>query len=179
MHTETSSTFKRSSLLMDHPSHTSIQRIGLALAMALTAAGLLVAGASNARADACTSVPVVIGTKQDVQLKRSMRLTVHATCEDTYDATARGYLYIETVTGSKPGHRTGRLRALKLTGVQTTPTTTTITIPNSVLSATRSYARRGNHHYRYATLKFIVTATDRTTGLRFPYGYSTFSRLRV
>jgi hypothetical protein len=87
------------------------------------------------------------------------------------DATARGYLYVA-------GHRTGRLQALKLS-VQTTPTTRTITIPASVLSATHAYARRGAHHYRYATLKFIVTVTDRSTGLRYPYDYSTYSRLRV
>lgn len=155
------------------PAH-SIPRFGLALALATTlaAATILVAATSNARADACTGGDVAIGIKQVVQLKRSMRLSVFATCEDIYDATARGYLYVE-------GHRTGRLQALKLTGVQTTPTTTTITIPDSVLSATRAYARRGNHHYRYATLKFVVTSTDRLTGLRYPHDYSDYSRLRV
>jgi hypothetical protein len=155
------------------PAH-SIPRIGLALALAMTlaAAGIFVAAASNARADACTGGPVSIGIKQVVQLMRSMRLAVFATCEDTYDATARGYLYVA-------GHRTGRLQALMLIGVQTTPTTKTITIPASALSATRAYARRGNHHYRFATLKFVVTATDRSTGLRYPYAWSTYSRLRV
>jgi hypothetical protein len=133
---------------------------------------LLVGGPSNARADACTSGDVSIGTKQDDLLKRSMVLTVHATCEDTYDATALGYLYVA-------GHRTGRLQAIKLTGVQTTPTRMTITIPDRVLSATRAYARRGNHDYRYATLKFVVTSTDVLTGFRYPHAYSNYSVLRL
>jgi hypothetical protein len=172
MPTETSKTFKRSSLMMT-PSHTSIHRIGLALAMMLAAASIIAAGASNAHADACTSGPVSIGTKHDAQLKRSMRLMVFSTCDDTYDATARGYLYIG-------GHRTGRLSTLMLTGVAgNTPTAKTSTIPNSVLAATRAYARRGNHNYRYATLKFVVTVTDRTTGLRYPHAYSNYSRLRL
>jgi hypothetical protein len=155
------------------PAH-SISRAGLALSLAMTlaAAGIVVARASNAHADACTGGPVAIGIKQVVQLKRSMRVAVFATCDDTYDATARGYLYVA-------GHRTGSLQAVKLIGVQTTPTTKTITVPDSVLSATRAYARRGNHHYRYATLKFVVTATDRSTGVRYPYAWSTYSRLRV
>jgi hypothetical protein len=157
---------------MDHSSHTRIPRICTALAMTFAAAGVVVAGASNARADACTGGDVSIGIPHVVQLKRSMRLTVHATCDDIYDASARGYLYVA-------GRRTGRLQALKLTGVQTAPTTVTITIPESVLSATRAYARHGNHDYRYATLKFIVTSTDRLTGLRYPLPYSEYSRLRV
>jgi hypothetical protein len=159
---------------MNHPLHTSVQRIVLVLAMTLAAAAaILIAGGSNAHADACTSGPVSIGTKQNALLKHTMRLMVYATCEDTYDATARGYIYVD-------GHRTGRLSTLTLTGVAgLSPTTRTVTIPNSVLSATHAYARRGNHHYRTATLKFVVTSTDRTTGAQSPHAYSKYSRLRL
>jgi hypothetical protein len=175
MRTETSSAFEGFSTMINRPPHASIPRFGLALALAMTlsAASILVGGASNARADACTGGPVAIGIEQVVPLERSMRLTVFATCDSTsYDATASGYLYVA-------GHRTGRLQAFKLIGVQTTPTTKTITIPDTVLSATRAYARRGDHHYRYATLKFVVAVTDSSTGVRYPYDYSTYSRLRV
>src|SRR5215217_3487772 len=128
------------------PAAASRVALTLALAAMTAVAGLLAAGSSVARADACTTGPVAVTTKKDTLLRSSLRLKVFATCEGVYDATARGYLYVA-------GHRTGRLPLLTLTHVQVTPTTTTITIPEEVLATTRAYAHRRHRHR--LILKFI------------------------
>lgn len=150
----------------------AVGRAALALAVALAATvTLLTVDTSISHADACVTGPVSVVAKKDAVLKSSLRLKVYATCDGVYDATARGYLYVA-------GHRTGRLSLLTLTNVQVSPTTKTINIPSKILAATRSYAHRRNRHR--VILKFIVSSTDRTTGVRNPpRPYAQYSQLRV
>jgi hypothetical protein len=153
-------------------SHGISSRLAITLATAALAAvpGLLTAGSSVAHADACVAGPVSILTKQDGRLTSPLRLKIYATCDDTYDATARGYLYVA-------GHRTGRLSTLTLTNVQVAGTTETIKIPGKVLAATRAYARR--HHQHRVVLKFVVRATSHTTGKPEPHAYTMHNELRI
>lgn len=152
-------------------SHGIPSRSAITLAIAALAAVTgLTAGSAVSHADACVAGPVSILTKKDTRLTSALRLTIYATCDDSYDATARGYLYVA-------GHRTGRLSTLKLTNVQIARTTRTIKIPGKVLAATRAYACR--HHHHRVVLKFVVRATSHTTGKPEPPAYTMHNELRL
>src|SRR4051812_10058186 len=93
------------------PASSSPSAVSALAAAAVTAVCcLLIGGAPVSRADACVAGPVSIVTQQGARLTSPLRLRIYATCDDTYDATARGYLYVA-------GHRTGRLSTLTLTDV--------------------------------------------------------------
>jgi hypothetical protein len=154
-----------------HVSRGISSRLASTLAIAaLAAVSGLTAGSSVSHADACVAGPVSILTKKDTRLTSPLRLTIYATCDDTYDATACGYLYVA-------GHRTGRLSALTLTNVQSARTIKTIEIPAKVLAATRAYARR--HHQHRVVLKFVVRATSHTTGKPEPHAFAMHNELRI